>query len=379
MAWNWESADWPNFTWDAARLARAERMLAEQAGILIGAARHLDDHDRNAFIIQSATDEAYDSSAIEGEILDRASVQSSIARQFGLKVEGRSDPAASGMADLMVDLCRNLTQPISEQRLFDWHAMVMNGRSDVQVVGAYRRDPEPMQIVSGPLHRRRVHFEAPHFSRVPDEMKQFLHWVTTTAPAGSMPLPPLTRAGIGHIWFESIHPFEDGNGRIGRAIMEIMLAEGLSKPVFTGVAGTFLRRQKEYYQALEDASPRLDIDAWLHWFAAAVIESQRRAEAQIAFTLDKTRLFAKLHGALNPRQETALQRMFQAGPEGFKGGLSAKNYMTITGAATATATRDLSDLVQKGGLVRTGELKGTRYHLAIDLRPVEKVAAKDVL
>jgi Fic family protein len=377
MAWNWELEDWPHFTWDAARLTRAETLYAEQAGILVGASQHLGDQDREAFVIQSATDEAYDTSAIEGEILDRASVQSSIARQFGLKADRRSDPKSDGMAELMVDLCRNLTEPISERRLFTWHGMVMRGRDDIEVVGGYRRDPEPMQIVSGPLTRQRVHFEAPPFERVGEEMKRLLRWVEATAPDGATPLPPLTRAGIGHIWFESIHPFEDGNGRIGRAIVEVMLAEGLSKPIFTGVAGTFLRRQKEYYQALEDASITLDINRWLRWFAAAVIESQRRAEAQIAFTLDKARLLARLDGDLNRRQEAALLRMFEAGPEGFKGGLSAKNYMTITGAPTATTTRDLADLVEKGALIRTGELKGTRYQLAVDLRPVETVLRDD--
>lgn len=378
MAWNWELEDWPHFAWDPARLARVETLYAEQAGILIGASQHLCDKDREAFMIQSATDEAYDTSAIEGEILDRASVQSSIARQFGLKANHRSDPKSDGMADLMVDLCRNLTDPIDEDRLFTWHRMVMRGHDDIDVVGGYRRDPEPMQIVSGPLVRRRVHFEAPPFERVGDEMKRFLQWVQATAPDGGTPLPPLTRAGIGHIWFESIHPFEDGNGRIGRAIVEIMLAEGLSKPIFTGVASTFLRRQKEYYHALENASISLDLNRWLRWFAAAVIESQRRADAQIAFTVDKARLFAKLNGDLNLRQEAALLRIFEAGPEGFKGGLSAKNYMTITGAPTATTTRDLADLVEKGALIRTGELKGTRYQLAVELRPIETVLPDDV-
>lgn len=378
MVWNWQLEDWPHFTWNAARLTKAEMLFAEQAGILVGASQHLDDQEHQAFVIKSATDEAYDTSAIEGEILDRASVQSSIARQLGLKAERRSDPAAAGVAELMVDLCRNLTQPIDEERLFYWHRNVMRGRDDIKIVGSYRRDPEPMQIVSGPLVRRRVHYEAPPFSQVPEEMGRFLEWMEATAPNGVTPLPPLTRAGIGHIWFESIHPFEDGNGRIGRAIVEIMLAEGLSKSVFTGVAGTFLRRQKEYYQALEDASIRLDIDRWLIWFATAVIESQRRAHAQIAFTLDKSRLMARLASDLNPRQEATLLRMFEAGPEGFKGGLSAKNYMTITGAPTATTTRDLSDLVRMGALVRTGELKGTRYHLAIDVRPVETVLPDNI-
>jgi len=152
-----------------------------------------------------------------------------------------------------------------------------------------------------------------------------------------------------------------------------MLAQGLARPVLTGLAATFLRRQKEYYQALEAASRTLDITDWLVWFAAAVIEAQRRTEAQLAFVIDKVRLMWRVGQDLNPRQERALLRMFEAGPAGFAGGLSAKNYMTITGAATATATRDLAELVTLGALRRTGDLKATRYHLAVELRPVTHV------
>ncbi|ANP45918.1 Fic family protein [Candidatus Viadribacter manganicus] len=375
MSWNWEAPDWPRFRWDAGRLARAEVLFAQQAGVLVGSVQHLEPVVRDGFAIQWMTGEAYDTSAIEGEMLDRDSVQSSIQRQLGLKSERRAGPAEAGIAELMVDVYRNIAAPVDETRLFSWHAMVMHGRRDLTVVGGYRTHAEPMQIVSGPFQNQRVHFEAPPSSAVGAEMRAFFSWLEESAPSGTSPLSALTRAGVGHLWFESIHPFEDGNGRIGRALLETMLAQGLARPVLTGAAGTFLRRQKEYYQALEDASRTLDITDWLVWFASAVIEAQRRTEAQLSFVIDKARLMARVSGAINTRQERALLRMFEAGPEGFAGGLSAKNYMTITGAATATATRDLAELVTLGALTRTGDLKSTRYHLAVEPRSIAPVTS----
>lgn len=378
MPWNWELADWPGFTWDAERLRRAENLFAQQAGILVGAVAHVSPDLQETIAVEWMTDEAHDTSAIEGEFLDRQSVQSSIRRHLGLKSERTGSPAEAGIAELMVNAYRNITTPLDEARLFAWHRMVMNGRRDVHVIGAYRQHDDPMQIVSGPVDRPRVHFEAPPSARVAAEMGRLFSWMTDSAAHGANTLPALARAGAAHIWFESIHPFEDGNGRVGRAMAETMLAQGLERPAFTGISRTILGRQTEYYQQLEDASSRLDLTGWLLWFAAAVIESQRRSEAQLVFILDKTREFERLQGKLNPRQERALVRMFEAGPQGFAGGLSAKNYMTITGAPSATATRDLANLVQLGALTRTGTRKSTRYHLTVQLRPVAPVSINDI-
>ena len=200
-----------------------------------------------------------------------------------------------------------------------------------------------MQIVSGAVYAAKVHFKAPPSWRVPVEMDRFLAWFQDTTPSGSRPRPAFTRAGLAHLWFESIHPFEDGNGRIGRAIVEKALAQGLSAPLLTAVAGTLLKHRKRYYKALEAASHCLAVTDWLLWLAAAVIEAQRRSLAQVEFILSKARLLERVRGKLNARQEKAVLRMFTAGPEGFTGGLSAGNYRSITGAAPATATRDLSD------------------------------------
>jgi Fic family protein len=204
-------------------------------------------------------------------------------------------------------------------------------------------------------------------------MKRFIDWFNRTAPGGKQPLPALTRAGIAHLYFESIHPFEDGNGRIGRVIAEKALAQSLGRATLTALAATILVKRRSYYEALEAANKRNEITDWLAWFAATGLEAQQRTLSQVEFLIDKTKLLDRLRGQLNPRQETVLLRMFREGPQGFKGGLSAGNYASIAKASPATATRDLANMVEKGALTRTGERRHTRYHLPIPLRPVSRL------
>jgi Fic family protein len=192
-------------------------------------------------------------------------------------------------------------------------------------------------------------------------MNLFIHWFNRTGQGGAESLPAITRAGIAHLYFESIHPFEDGNGRIGRALAEKALAQGFGQPTLTGLASAILTHQKDYYEALERANKGIEITEWLVWFSGIVLEAQRRTIVQVEFLIAKTKLLDRLRGKINDRQLKALLRMTREGPEGFKGGLSAGNYGTITGASPATTTRDLADLVVKGALVRTGERRHTRY------------------
>ncbi len=374
MAWNWQLPDWPRFSWNHARLEAAEKQFLVGGGVLVGTVKHLRDEERLQLTVDALSTEATTTSEIEGEILDRASVQSSIRKQFGLATDDRRvRPAERGIAEMMVDLYRSFADPLSEETLFRWHRMVAKGRRDLKDVGRYRTGAEPMQVVSGGRHAPKVHFEAPPASQVAFEMGRFVAWFCRTAPGQEEPLPALTRAGIAHLYFESIHPFEDGNGRIGRALAEKALAQSVGQPTLTALAATILARRKNYYEALEAANKQNEITGWLAWFAATTIEAQRRAIALVEFLIDKTKLLDRLKGQLNDRQEKALLRMFREGPAGFQGGLTAGKYSTITGASPATATRDLTDLVAKGGLVRTGERRHARYHLSVPLRPVQQV------
>lgn len=367
MRWNWQQADWPDFSYDAARLRGAEGRFLKSAGVVVGAMHHLDGDQRHGLTIDLISQEVVDSSAIEGEVLDRMSVQSSLAKHMGFAADSRKANAAeAGAAELMANLYRTYADPLTDQMLFDWHAMLMNGRRDLNEIGRYRTHTDPMQIVSGALHAPRVHYEAPPSDRVQTEMQAFVAWFNDSAPTGARPLTAITRAGIAHLWFESVHPFEDGNGRIGRAIAEKALAQSLEAPTLTALAETIGRHRKDYYAQLQRGSQSNLIDDWLSWFAAIVLEAQERTLLRIRFLIEKTRLLDRLQGKINARQERALLRMFTEGPDGFKGGLSAQNYRTITDATSATATRDLADLVDLGALRRAGERKSTRYYLAID-------------
>ncbi|MCD8139409.1 MAG: DUF4172 domain-containing protein [Planctomycetaceae bacterium] len=380
MAWNWQHPEWPNFKYNPALLARAEQLYLHETGMVSGASMHLDRGDMESVTVGLLTGATVDNARIEGEILDRQSVQSSIRRGLGLK-QGRfqATPAEAGMAEMTVNNFQTYAAPLDHRQLFAWHGMIIADRLDIDVVGRYRDHADPMQIVSVSGRRRRVHFEAPPSTSVKKEMSRLIRWFTKTMPdATSSPLPVLVRAGLAHLWFESIHPFEDGNGRIGRAVAEKALMQGLGKATVTALSTTLHKRRKEYYAALEKASTGLVIDEWLLFFAAAAIEAARYNFSQVEFVLAKTRLLDSLDGHLNPRQEKVLLRLFTAGPDGFVGGLSAANYAAISGAAPATVTRDLADLVAKGALTKSGEKKATRYHLAIHVKPVRTVTIADI-
>jgi len=269
---------------------------------------------------------------------------------------------------MMVDLYRRFALPLTHEILFHWHEMLMNGRRDMKDVGRYRRDVSPMQVVSGPLHAPKIHFEAPPSKSLPREMKQFIQWFNQTAPDGRAPLRILTRAGIAHLYFVSIHPFEDGNGRLGRAVVEKALSQGLGQSTLIALSHTINSRRKVYYDMLECSNKRNEITGWLVYFAKTVLEAQEYAQRMLDFLIAKTRYFDRLRGKLNARQDKAVARMAREGPNGFKGGLSAGNYIRITGASRATATRDLQDLVDKQALMRTGTLKSTRYQLNIEIQ-----------
>jgi len=194
-------------------------------------------------------------------------------------------------------------------------------------------------------------------------MKQFLDWFKQTAPKSKTTLSPIIRSGMAHLYFVSIHPFEDGNGRIARAISEKALAQALGEPSLIALAYTIQQERKSYYDLLERANKSNEITEWLIWFSQIIIKAQQNTLQRVEFLIEKTKLYDRLRGQLNERQEKVIERIFREGIDGFTGGLSAANYMSITKASAATTTRDLSDLVTKGALIRIGELKHTRYHL----------------
>ena len=373
MAWNWEKDDWPHFRWEERALALAETQFLRKSGVLIGATKHFSEDNKTLLVVDMITGEAVKTSEIEGEYLNRDSVQSSILRNFGLDTDHRRvEPAERGIADMMTDLYRNFDKPLSHATLYNWHKMLTSGRHDLKDMSRYRTHGDPMQVVSGRLDKPKVHFEAPPSAGMKKEMDAFMAWWQDTAPGGKNPLPGLTRAGIAHLYFVCIHPFEDGNGRIGRALAEKSLAECQGEPTLIALSQTIERNRKAYYDALARNNRDTEITEWLVYFATIVLDAQDYSLDTIDFLIEKTKLYDRVKDNLNARQGKVLARLFREGLDGFKGGLSAENYISITGTSRATATRDLQDLVEKGALFKTGELKSTRYHLNIKLRNKEK-------
>lgn len=356
--WIWENKNWYRFTYDRSVLAEAEKTWLKKTGEGIGAFKCVSDGDREALKIELIADEATKTSEIEGQILNRNSVQSSLRKQMGLSCDQRNiPPAEHGIASMMTDLYGSFDNPLDNETLFRWHKHLMNGRTDQIVAGAYRTGAEPMQIVAGNYYDRRVYYEAPPSDRVPEEMRRFIEWFNA-----SKEMNALERAGTAHLYFVLIHPFDDGNGRISRALAEKALSQSFGQPALTSLATTINAERKKYYAALE-AVKSPDITQWLVYFAETVLSAQEHTLQKIDFVIGKTKLYDRVRDRLNERQDKAIKRMFQEGLAGFKGGLSADNYMKITGASPATATRDLADLVDKKALYKTGELRHTRYFL----------------
>ena len=371
MEWNWQRNDWPIFTWDAPRLADAERQFLLGGGVLLGAAQHLGQDQQDDVRVEVMSSEALTTSEIEGEMLDRVSLQSFIRRRLGLSADSRrAEAREQGVAEMMVNVLQTFEPALTEEALCSWQAMVTNGRRDLADIGQCRTHAEPMQIVSARADKHIVYFEAPPSERVPLEMGRFLEWFNATEKT----LPALTRAGMAHLYFESIHPFKDGNGRVGRAVAQKALAQGVGQPIIISLSSVLLARRREYYDALARTTGGTnDLSEWLTWFAGVGLEAQRRTLTLVEFLWDKTRELDRLRGHLNPRQEKALLRMLEAGPSGFQGGMTAKKYIGITSASVATATRDLADLTEKGALVAEGTFRDRRYHLSLPLRPTPRV------
>ncbi|MEI8140690.1 MAG: Fic family protein [bacterium] len=364
MTWNWQQDDWPHFRYNDKVLAPLESLFLRQSGELCGAIRHLSVEDKQVLTVTLISEEALKTSEIEGEYLNRDSLQSSIRRQFGLKTDERRIPVAEqGLSEMMVNLYKTYADQLTHETFYDWHAALTKGRRDLINMGGYRSHSEPMQVVSGPIQEPVIHFEAPPSSLVKDEMNAFIRWFNTTAPDGDTPIPQLARAGIAHLYFVSIHPFEDGNGRIGRAISEKVLAQGLQQPTLIALATMIARNKKAYYAALEQANRGNEITGWLEYFAGTVLEARAYTMRQIEFLIAKAKFYDRFRGVFNDRQAKVIARLFREGPEGFTGGLSAENYIRITSTSRATATRDLAELVEKQALKKTGQLKGTRYYL----------------
>lgn len=363
MTWNWQLPHWPQFIYDPSAISSLEKKFLQAAGGGFAVLKHLEEDKKKQFIVAILCDEGMNSAEIEGEILERKSLQSSIQRHFGLHSKERVSPREQGMGDLLWNMYDTYKQTLTHEMLYTWHKLLMHHESRVSDVGRYRTHDDPMQIIAGRYDKRVVYFEAPPSKNVHKEMTKFIQWFNDSIRNETV----LVRAAIAHVYFESIHPFEDGNGRIGRILVEKALSQSLEHPTLIAVSQVITKRKKEYYDALASCNRTLEIQRWIQFFAEVIVQSQEEALSLINFLMAKSRFMNQLKDKINDRQEKVLLRMFTEGPKGFSGGLSAENYMAITKASRATATRDLADLVKKRALHKTGQLRHTRYWLNLDL------------
>lgn len=369
MIYNWEFSEWPHFKYDenifADKLFQITTLFGKEDGVIASIKKDVNNESKIDLIIA----EAIKSSEIEGEHLNKKDVMSSIRNNLGLNktTEQVKDKRAEGMAELLIDVRNTFEAPLTQKLLFGWHKMVMRGSRGINA-GVWRFHDEPMQVISGTIGKEKIHFEAPPSHRVHDEMAQFIKWFNATNPKKNQGIKtPLVRAAITHLYFESIHPFEDGNGRIGRVIVEKALSQSLGRPIVISISYAIEANKKAYYQALSKAQKTLDITAWINYFVDMIAQAQKYAFERIDFSLKKGNFLEAHKSDLNKRQLKVVKRMLDEGPEGFEGGMNAKKYMSITKTSKATATRDLQDLVEAKIFISSGGGRSTSYELEMDV------------
>jgi len=364
----WQRKDWPQWRFDPAAVQKALSSARLAQGMLLGAVHAIGfgSADLDKVLSEIWVQEAISTAAIEGQALDLDQVRSSVMRKVANRYVGASSRHIDGLVDMMDDAVANCDQPLDENRLCSWQAALFpTGRSGVEKieVGRYRSFDEPMQIVSGRPGREVVHYRAPDSRDVPAEMDKFLRWFSQ-GPRMDI----VIKAAIAHLWFETIHPFHDGNGRIGRAIIDSIIAQetGGDKRLYS-MSRQMEENRGQYYEQLNQAQKGdLDITDWVIWFADQFAASCQKSLKHIDAALEKARYWAAHSGdEFNERQMKVLKKLLDAGNGGFLGGLTREKYTKITGCSDATATRDLSDLSQKGALASTGVGKGTKYFVNV--------------
>lgn len=380
--WIWQHPDWPHFTWQAEALAPLLRQVTLAQGALLGRALGSEPELHAEFTLDALLQNIIDSSAIEGETLNVGSVRSSIARRLGLadSDSAPAEPRAEGLAQIMLDATTNLDAPLTESRLLQWHAWLFAGEEGSLEgflgrrirIGDWR-GADVMQVVSGRIDRPTVHFEAPPREGLEARVAGFVAWFN--ASQADVTLDPLLRAALAHFWFVTLHPFDDGNGRITRALTDLALAQSERQSIrFYAMSAAILADRKGYYAQLETAQKMhaapapFDLTPWLHWFLATLLHAIESASAQIDRVLAKSRFWHRHREQVaSPEQVKVLNRLLdgdQRGRGGFEHGISAAQYQAVAKVSKATATRHLADLVAKGCLQKLpGGGRSTRYQI----------------
>lgn len=374
--WIWQLPAWPALAFDAQRIQTSLADARKSQGLLLGKAEMIGLEGLRPHVRDSLTQEALTTSAIEGEKLDSESVRSSIARRLGLDTsgvptaEGRRN--IEGLVDVLQDATLNLESPLTLERLCNWHgALFPTGFSGMHRIDVGALRSVPMEIVSGAIGHAKVHYAAPPAEGLGDQVDEFLSWFNRTNPkAGTMPMDGLVRAAVSHLWFETLHPFDDGNGRIGRAILQLALGQDMGQP---GRIVTLSRQieacKDRYYSELERAqrSKNMDVTHWVVWMLEQMSLASEFASRTIDSAIQRIRFQASMSlVAINERQQKTMKKLLDAGPKGYLGGMTTRKHQRIAQTSTPTAARDLIELEQLGLLTRYGAGRSTRYYPAIE-------------
>lgn len=352
IAYIHQQPDWPNLHWDRDRLAEALASVRHRQGRLLGRMEQLGFPLRQQAVLQTLTEDVLKSSAIEGENLDAAQVRSSVALRLGMDIGGLKavDRHVEGVVEMMLDATGRFADPLTDERLFAWHAALFpTGRSGMHRIttGGWRDDSRgPMQVVSGPMGKERVHYEAPAARRLASEMRKFLRWFNDENEGDWV-----VKAAIAHLWFVTIHPFDDGNGRIARAIADMALARSDgSAQRFYSMSARIQQKRAEYYEVLERTQKgTTDITRWMRWFLETLGESLDAAQKTLESVLAKADFWKRLENvSLNDRQRLVLNRLL----DGFEGNLTSSKYAKLAKTSQDTAARDIAKLLELGVLVK---------------------------
>lgn len=363
----WQKPEWPTFTWDEQSLSRRLAHVSHEQGRLLGKMEALGFDLRNEAHLRTLTEDVVKSSEIEGEKLDSDQVRSSIARRLGMDIGGLvpADRDVEGVVEMTLDATGNYAEPLTEERLFAWHAALFpTGRSGMRIinVGAWRDDSRgAMRVVSGPVGKEKLHYEAPPAARVPNEIKKILRWFEQ--PGDTV---PLFVAGLAHFWFVTIHPFDDGNGRIARAIADMALARSENSPQrFYSMSAQIRRERKDYYMTLERTQKGgLDITLWQTWFLSCLLRAIEGAKDKLGSVLEKARFWERFaKEPLNERQIKVLNKVL----DGFEGKLTTSKWAKLAKCSQDTAYRDILELIERGALKKNaGSGRSTSYSLIIE-------------
>lgn len=360
----WEKSNWPNFTWNEHSLINLLAQVSREQGLLLGKMGALGFNLRNEANLNTLTEEVIKSSEIEGELLKRDQVRSSIARRLGIDIAGLLpvDRNVDGVVEMLLDAVSHYDETLTAERLFAWHAALFpTGRSGMTQIkiGGWRDDSHGhMQVVSGPIGREKIHYQAPPANRIPDEMKKFLNWFEASSQ-----IDPLLTAGLAHLWFVTIHPFEDGNGRIARAIADMALARSeRSEQRFYSMSAQISREHKAYYDILEwSQKGSLDLTRWLEWFLKCLLRAIEGAQVTLHSIISKAQFWERFaKEPLNERQIKVLNRLL----DGFDGKLTTTKWARLAKCSQDTAYRDILDLINRGILRKDlGGGRSTSYSL----------------